>query len=35
MIKIFLGNKSDLRTDREVSSEAIRKKIEETSFPYF
>ena len=35
MIIILLGNKSDLVRDREVSSEAIRTKVEETSFPYF
>jgi GTPase SAR1 family protein len=35
MIRVILGNKCDLRADREVSNEDIRSKIEETSFPYF
>ena len=34
-IVILLGNKADLTEDREVESEAIRSKIEETSLPYF
>jgi hypothetical protein len=32
---ILLGNKSDLKQSREVDSDAVRNKIEETSLPYF
>jgi GTPase SAR1 family protein len=34
-IVILLGNKCDLREEREVDPEQIRTKIEETSLPYF
>jgi GTPase SAR1 family protein len=32
---VLLGNKADLKDAREVTAEQIRKKIEETSLPYF
>lgn len=32
---VLLGNKEDLKEEREVTQEQVRQKIEETSLPYF
>ncbi len=32
---VLLGNKVDLKDEREVSQEKVRAKLEETTLPYF